>query len=400
MDNEEYHSFCSRCYIIVLSALTAVLRLIGVIMFCIDEIYYPQNRSEGTYPVTIYLQNFRKLERQGTTAMVLNSLALSTNTFSFLLVFLVDCKKLESFSASVMNFVVVILNAIVHLMAIQLIAQNSGNEFVASVHYFTTASFTDALVEAMRFLQIPNSEQFSSSWVTRISINTFLFLMLFLIDIICLLVIFVASLSWMCSNCDARVAPREAPIRYVDYTPVKPEVEVQLEVYANNLTRVLESTEYCRYLQDELEYARDNGVELINMEVVREFIEMESIYSTPHELSLPTDSSSSTDRTSRSITPIDEVFETLKAYSVESIPSSSDYTDSDDNEDTVSTQTESIQMNLLAHAAVVHAEEYVRYVYARSEALGLPYERAEHELEQLSAVEEEDEEEEELEPQK
>ncbi|CAR99568.1 Protein CBG27801 [Caenorhabditis briggsae] len=242
MDNEEYHSFCSRCYIIVLSALTAVLRLIGVIMFCIDEIYYPQNRSEGTYPVTIYLQNFRKLERQ--------------------------------------------------------------------------------------------------------------------------------------------------------------EVEVQLEVYANNLTRVLESTEYCRYLQDELEYARDNGVELINMEVVREFIEMESIYSTPHELSLPTDSSSSTDRTSRSITPIDEVFETLKAYSVESIPSSSDYTDSDDNEDTVSTQTESIQMNLLAHAAVVHAEEYVRYVYARSEALGLPYERAEHELEQLSAVEEEDEEEEELEPQK
>ncbi|UMM42377.1 hypothetical protein L5515_018226 [Caenorhabditis briggsae] len=383
MDNEEYHSFCSRCYIIVLSALTAVLRLIGVIMFCIDEIYYPQNRSEGTYPVTIYLQNFRKLERQGTTAMVLNSLALSTNTFSFLLVFLVDCKKLESFSASVMNFVVVILNAIVHLMAIQLIAQNS-----------------DALVEAMRFLQIPNSEQFSSSWVTRISINTFLFLMLFLIDIICLLVIFVASLSWMCSNCDARVAPREAPIRYVDYGPVKPEVEVQLEVYANNLTRVLESTEYCRYLQDELEYARDNGVELINMEVVREFIEMESIYSTPHELSLPTDSSSSTDRTSRSITPIDEVFETLKAYSVESIPSSSDYTDSDDNEDTVSTQTESIQMNLLAHAAVVHAEEYVRYVYARSEALGLPYERAEHELEQLSAVEEEDEEEEELEPQK
>ncbi|PIC19076.1 hypothetical protein B9Z55_024749 [Caenorhabditis nigoni] len=236
MDNEDYRSFCSRCYIIVLSALTAVLRLIGVMMFCIDEIYYPQNRFEGTYPVTIYLQNFRKLERQGTTAMVLNSLALSTNIFSFLLVFLVDCKKLESFSASVMNFVVVILNAIVHLMAIQLIAQNS-----------------DALVEAMRFLQIPNSEQFSSSWMTRISINAFLFLILFLIGIICLLVIFVASLSWMCSNCDARVAPREAPIHYVDYGPVKPKVEVQLEVYANNLTRVLESTAYCRYLQDELE---------------------------------------------------------------------------------------------------------------------------------------------------
>ncbi|PIC19078.1 hypothetical protein B9Z55_024750 [Caenorhabditis nigoni] len=117
---------------------------------------------------------------------------------------------------------------------------------------------------------------------------------------------------------------------------------------------------------------------------------------------LSTDYSSSTDRTSRSITPIDKVFEALKAYSVESIPSSSDCTDSDDvNGETVSTQTESIQMNLLAHAAVVHAEEYVRYVHARSEAFGLPYERAEHELEQLSAVEEEEEEEEEeLGPQK